>query len=86
MKSRNSASRTAWTSTEFDHLFEGSPSPGFACFDHVIEGSTDSLGHVGTGLYTSSEGPILHGVRTSGCVTGEDLGILLGQWTIDAGG
>ena len=64
VKSRNSASGIAWTSTELDHHFDCSPNLGLAWFDHVIEGSADGLGHVGTGLYTSSEGPIFSGVRT----------------------
>lgn len=65
VRSRNSASGTGWTDSVFNHVFPCSESVEHAWFDHVIDGSVDGLGHVGTGLFSSSAGPITPGVRTA---------------------
>ncbi len=65
IRSRNSAAGTGWTATEVAHEFDCPADPGLVWFDHVIPGSTDGLGNVGTGLFTSGVGPLTSGIRTA---------------------
>lgn len=64
IRSRNSAAGTSWTTTEFNVDFDCGIDVGLSWSDQIVTGSDEGLGHVGTGLYSSSAGPISTGVRT----------------------
>jgi lysophospholipase L1-like esterase len=64
VRSRNSDAGTAWTVSESDVLFPCGPEIGLAWHDQIVVGSTAGSGNVGTGLYSSSIGPLNAGVRT----------------------
>ena len=65
IKSRNSAAGNGWTAVEVAHDFDCPAEPGLVWFDHIIPGSTDGLGNVGTGLFTTGVGPLISGIRTA---------------------